>query len=75
VTAEPVKSETKAEATADTKSEAKPVAKPVAASDSKPRAVATKSCGEVGGARQAKGTGPQEQAVEYPRQEALRRRN
>ena len=41
--AEPAKSETKVEATADAKPEAKPVDKPVATSDSKPRAVATKS--------------------------------
>lgn len=41
--AEPVKSETKVEATADTKPAAKPADKSVATSDSKPRAVATKS--------------------------------
>ena len=45
--AEPVKSEAKAEATADTKSEAKPTDKPVAASDSKPRAVTTKSAAKT----------------------------
>jgi len=45
--AEPVKSETKAETPADTKAEAKPVDKPVAASDSKPRTVATKSAAKT----------------------------